>query len=97
MLKWTKWLSNGCKGDTRGLSHTTQDKLNETLDMLDRRKFALQEKVSIENERLKGFTRNKKASAECVKRKSFYESQLEQVENVRSQVTDQIKMLKGYR
>ncbi|KAF5197401.1 Snf7 [Thalictrum thalictroides] len=65
--------------------------------MFERRKLVLQEKISIENERFKSFTkfRNKKAAVECLKRKSFYESQLEQLEHLQSQIKDQIRAING--
>ncbi|KAF9591798.1 hypothetical protein IFM89_025636 [Coptis chinensis] len=95
MVKWKNWFGTGCKGEKLALSHSTHDKLNETIEMLERRKVALQEKVAIENDRYKGFTKfkNKKAAMECLRRKSFYETQLEQIENCRSRVTDQMRRI----
>ncbi|OVA17147.1 Snf7 [Macleaya cordata] len=70
--------------------------LPQSLEKLEVKERILQNKISIETERARDFTksRNKKAAYECLKRKTFYESQMEQLEIFRLQVNDQMRMLK---
>ncbi|KAK8696998.1 hypothetical protein V6N13_113164 [Hibiscus sabdariffa] len=62
---------------------TTLDKLNETLEMLEKKEKVLLKKAATEVEKAKEFTRerNKKAAIQCLKRKRLYEQQIEQLGN----------------
>uniref|UniRef100_A0A0D6R0R1 Uncharacterized protein n=1 Tax=Araucaria cunninghamii TaxID=56994 RepID=A0A0D6R0R1_ARACU len=73
------------------------DKLNETLEMLEKKERVLQKKISTEVERAKEFTRlkNKKAAIQCLKRKKLYETQVEQLGNFQLRIHDQMIMLEG--
>uniref|UniRef100_A0A0C9QN58 TSA: Wollemia nobilis Ref_Wollemi_Transcript_19108_923 transcribed RNA sequence n=1 Tax=Wollemia nobilis TaxID=56998 RepID=A0A0C9QN58_9CONI len=73
------------------------DKLNETLEMLEKKERVLQKKISTEVERAKEYTRlkNKKAAIQCLKRKKLYETQVEQLGNFQLRIHDQMIMLEG--
>ncbi|EXB24687.1 Vacuolar protein sorting-associated protein 32-2-like protein [Morus notabilis] len=83
------------KQETNALA--TLDKLNETLEMLEKKEKVLQKKASAEVERAKEFTRakNKKAAIQCLKRKRLYEQQIEQLGNFQLRIHDQMIMLEG--
>eukprot|EP00252_Welwitschia_mirabilis_P009757 TRINITY_DN2261_c0_g1_i1.p1 TRINITY_DN2261_c0_g1~~TRINITY_DN2261_c0_g1_i1.p1 ORF type:complete len:224 (+),score=85.67 TRINITY_DN2261_c0_g1_i1:241-912(+) len=76
---------------------STLDRLNETLEMLEKKEKVLQKKISVEVEKAKQFTRqkNKKAAIQCLKRKRLYESQVEQLGNFQLRIHDQMIMLEG--
>lgn len=73
------------------------DKLNETLEMLEKKEKVLQKKISTEIEKAKEFTRlkNKRAAIQCLKRKKLYETQVEQLGNFQLRIHDQMIMLEG--
>ncbi|CAK9152761.1 unnamed protein product [Ilex paraguariensis] len=75
----------------------TLDKLNETLEMLEKKENVLQKKASAEIEKAKEFTRakNKKAAIQCLKRKRLYEQQIENLGNFQLRIHDQMIMLEG--
>ncbi|XP_031110235.1 vacuolar protein sorting-associated protein 32 homolog 2-like [Ipomoea triloba] len=75
----------------------TLDKLNETLEMLEKKEKVLQKKASTEVERAKDFTKakNKRAAIQCLKRKRLYEQQIEQLGNFQLRIHDQMIMLEG--
>ncbi|XP_078445224.1 vacuolar protein sorting-associated protein 32 homolog 2-like [Wolffia australiana] len=75
----------------------TLDKLNETLEMLEKKEKVLLKKAAAEVERAKEFTRakNKRAAIQCLKRKRLYEQQVEQLGNFQLRIHDQMTMLEG--
>ncbi|VVA99734.1 unnamed protein product [Arabis nemorensis] len=75
----------------------TLDKLNETLEMLEKKEGVLLKKAAGEVERAKEFTRakNKRAAIQCLKRKKLYEQQVEQLGNFQLRIHDQMIMLEG--
>uniref|UniRef100_A0A251VHJ0 Putative snf7 family n=1 Tax=Helianthus annuus TaxID=4232 RepID=A0A251VHJ0_HELAN len=76
---------------------TTLDKLNETLEMLEKKEKVLLKKAAAEVEKAKEFTRakNKRAAIQCLKRKRLYEQQVEQLGNFQLRIHDQMIMLEG--
>ncbi|KAG5547324.1 hypothetical protein RHGRI_013114 [Rhododendron griersonianum] len=83
------------KQETNAL--TTLDKLNETLEMLEKKEKVLLKKAAGEVEKAKEFTRakNKRAAIQCLKRKRLYEQQIEQLGNFQLRIHDQMIMLEG--
>ncbi|KAG4400779.1 hypothetical protein GLYMA_07G127300v4 [Glycine max] len=75
----------------------TLDKLNETLEMLEKKEKVLLKKVAAEVEKAKEFTRgkNKRAAIQCLKRKRLYEQQIEQLGNFQLRIHDQMILLEG--
>ncbi|GFS43270.1 SNF7 family protein [Actinidia rufa] len=75
----------------------TLDKLNETLEMLEKKDKVLQKKAAAEVEKAKEFTKakNKRAAIQCLKRKRLYEQQIEQLGNFQLRIHDQMIMLEG--
>ncbi|KAH0916985.1 uncharacterized protein LOC103828275 [Brassica rapa] len=75
----------------------TLEKLNETLDMLEKKESLLLKRAAQEVERAKEFTRakNKRAAMQCLKRKRVYEQQVEQLGNYQLRIHDQMIMLEG--
>ncbi|KAJ7560767.1 hypothetical protein O6H91_04G144900 [Diphasiastrum complanatum] len=76
---------------------STLDKLNETLEMLEKKEKVLQKKIAAEIEKARDFTRakNKRAAIACLKRKKLYEVQVEQLGNFQLRIHDQMIMLEG--
>ncbi|PKA51209.1 Vacuolar protein sorting-associated protein 32 like 1 [Apostasia shenzhenica] len=88
---------------------TTLDKLNETLEMLEKKENVLLKKAAAEVEKAKEFTRAKNkrglfcclqvtlsaAAIQCLKRKRLYEQQVEQLGNFQLRIHDQMIMLEG--
>ncbi|KAI8553664.1 hypothetical protein RHMOL_Rhmol05G0033900 [Rhododendron molle] len=76
---------------------TTLDKLNETLEMLEKKEKVLLKKAAGEVEKAKEFTKakNKRAAIQCLKRKRLYEQQIEQLGNFQLRIHDQMIMLEG--
>ncbi|CAK8579464.1 unnamed protein product [Lathyrus sativus] len=76
---------------------TTVNKLNETLDMLEKKENVLVKKAAAEVEKAKEFTKakNKRAAIQCLKRKKLYEEQIEQLGNFQLRIHDQMIMLEG--
>ncbi|KAG8376091.1 hypothetical protein BUALT_Bualt09G0027400 [Buddleja alternifolia] len=83
------------KQETNAL--TTLDKLNETLEMLEKKEGVLQKKAYAEVEKAKDYTRakNKRAAIQCLKRKKLYEEQIGQLANFQLRIHDQMIMLEG--
>ncbi|GMY28818.1 vacuolar protein sorting-associated protein 32 homolog 2-like [Fagus crenata] len=83
------------KQETNAL--TTLDKLNETLEMLEKKENVLLKKAAAEVEKAKQFTRakNKKAAIQCLKKKRLYEQQIEQLGNFQLRLHDQMILLEG--
>jgi charged multivesicular body protein 4 len=83
------------KQETNAL--TTLDKLNETLEMLEKKEKVLLKKAAAEVEKAKEFTRakNKRAAIQCLKRKRLYEQQVEQLGNFQLRLHDQMILLEG--
>lgn len=95
MLK--RLLTKSKKKPTSTIS--TIEKLHETLEMLEKKEFLLQKKISAEIEKAKDYTKakNKKAAIQCLKKKKLYETQIEQLGNFQLRVHDQMIMLEGGR
>ncbi|XP_019175818.1 PREDICTED: vacuolar protein sorting-associated protein 32 homolog 2-like isoform X1 [Ipomoea nil] len=80
---------------------TSIEKLNETLEMLEKKEKVLQKKASVEVEKAKEFTRAKNkrvlldSAIQCLKRKRLYEQQIEQLGNFQLRIHDQMIMLEG--
>ncbi|KAK4283918.1 hypothetical protein QN277_000819 [Acacia crassicarpa] len=76
---------------------TTLDKLNETLEMLEKKENLLVKKVAGEVEKAKEYTRakNKRAAIQCLKKKKLYEQQIEQLGNFQLRIHDQMILLEG--
>lgn len=72
-------------------------KLNETLEMLEKKETVLLKKAGAEVEKAKEFTRakNKRAAIQCLKRKRLYDQQVEQLGNFQLRIHDQMIMLEG--
>ncbi|CAN7014989.1 unnamed protein product [Brassica rapa subsp. trilocularis] len=83
------------KPETNALQ--TLDKLNETLEMLEKKEKVLLKKAGQEVEKAKEYTRakNKRAAIQCLKRKRLYEQQVEQLGNFQLRIHDQMIMLEG--
>lgn len=75
----------------------TIDKLNETLEMLEKKENLLQKKASAEVEKAKAYTKakNKRAAIQCLKRKRLYEEQIGQLANFQLRIHDQMILLEG--
>ncbi|CAL9050032.1 vacuolar protein sorting-associated protein 32 homolog 2-like [Musa acuminata AAA Group] len=75
----------------------TLDKLNETLEMLEKKEKVLLKKMATEVEKAKEFTKvkNKRAAIQCLKRKRLYEQEVEQLGNFQLRIHDQMIMLEG--
>ncbi|KAK6151898.1 hypothetical protein DH2020_014533 [Rehmannia glutinosa] len=75
----------------------TLDKLNETLEMLEKKEGVLQKKASAEVEKAKAYTKakNKRAAIQCLKRKKLYEEQIGQLANFQLRIHDQMILLEG--
>ncbi|EYU30671.1 hypothetical protein ABFS82_11G057000 [Erythranthe guttata] len=76
---------------------TSLDKLNETLEMLEKKENVLQKKAYAEVEKAKAYTKskNKKAAIQCLKKKKLYEEQIAQLGNFQLRIHDQMIMLEG--
>ncbi|KAE8099980.1 hypothetical protein FH972_017919 [Carpinus fangiana] len=75
----------------------TLDKLNETLEMLEKKENVLSRKVAAEVEKAKEFSsaKNKKAAIQCLKRKKLIEQQIEVLGNFQLRIHDQMILLEG--
>ncbi|KAL8054359.1 hypothetical protein ABFS82_05G134300 [Erythranthe guttata] len=73
------------------------EKLNETLEMLEKKENVFLKKAAAEVEKAKAFTRakNKRAAIQCLKRKKLYEQQIEQLGNSQLRIHDQMIMIEG--
>ncbi|XP_047173421.1 vacuolar protein sorting-associated protein 32 homolog 2-like [Vigna umbellata] len=73
------------------------EKLNKTLELLEKKEDVLLKKVNAEKEKAIEFIRrkNKRAAAQCVNRKKLYEQQIEQLGNFQLRIHDQMIMLEG--
>ncbi|KAL6496546.1 hypothetical protein OROGR_029804 [Orobanche gracilis] len=89
------WLLGKPKQENNAL--VTLEKLNETLEMLEKKDGVLQKKASAELEKAKEYTKakNKRAAMQCLKRKKLYEGQIEQLANFQLRIHDQMIMLEG--
>ncbi|XP_057977098.1 vacuolar protein sorting-associated protein 32 homolog 2-like [Malania oleifera] len=85
------------KPEPKANALTSLDKLNETLEMLEKKEKVLVKKASAEVEKAREFTisKNKKAAIKCLKRKRLYEQQIEQLGNFQLRVHDQMILLEG--
>ncbi|KAJ1421049.1 Snf7 family [Sesbania bispinosa] len=82
----------------------TLDKLNETLEMLEKKENVLLKKAAAEVEKAKDFTKGKNKKGRFLnswrqfnvcKRKRLYEQQIEQLGNFQLRIHDQMIMLEG--
>ncbi|GAA0167270.1 membrane traffic protein [Lithospermum erythrorhizon] len=75
----------------------TLEKLNETLEMLEKKENVLQKKAAAEVEKAKQFTgaKNKRAAIQCLKKKRLYEQQIEHLGNFQLRIHDQMLTLEG--
>ncbi|XP_031375258.1 vacuolar protein sorting-associated protein 32 homolog 2-like [Punica granatum] len=75
----------------------TIDRLNETLEMLEKKENFLVKKASAEMEKAKEFTKAKKKNValQCLKKKKMYEKQIEQLGTFQLRIHDQMIMLEG--
>jgi len=82
-------------GKTDAMS--TIERLNETLEMLEKREALLQKKMAEEIRKAKEYTKmkNKRAALQCLKRKKMYEAQADQLANQQLRIHDQKIMLEG--
>ncbi|GLT32242.1 hypothetical protein SLA2020_069210 [Shorea laevis] len=76
---------------------TTLDKLNETLEMLEKKEKVLVKKAAAEVEKAKVAAQGgrKKVAIQCLKKKKLYEQQIEQLGNFQLRIHDQMIMLEG--
>eukprot|EP00898_Chlorokybus_atmophyticus_P003121 jgi/Chlat1/380/Chrsp10S01494 len=83
--------------NTSATTIDTLSKLNETLEMLEKREKVLQKKAALEVEKAKEYSRqkNKRAALQCLKRKKMYEAQADQLANNQLRIHDQMIMLEG--
>jgi len=82
-------------GKTDAMS--TIERLNETLEMLEKREALLHKKMAEEIRKAKEYTKmkNKRAALQCLKRKKMYEAQADQLANQQLRIHDQKIMLEG--
>ncbi|XP_050364234.1 vacuolar protein sorting-associated protein 32 homolog 2-like [Argentina anserina] len=75
----------------------TLHKLNETLEMLEKKEKLLGKKAAAEVEKAKQFTKakNRSSAIKCLKRKKLYEQQIEQLGNFQLRIHDQMIMLES--
>nr|CAD1844944.1 unnamed protein product [Ananas comosus var. bracteatus] len=85
-------LFGGCR-DESPVSSSQQ--LKQVLEVLGQKEITLQKKIDIEVERAKEFTRarNKQAAFQCLKRKKYYEGQMERLGSFQQRVHDQEQKL----
>ncbi|XP_004291010.1 PREDICTED: vacuolar protein sorting-associated protein 32 homolog 2-like [Fragaria vesca subsp. vesca] len=83
------------KQDAKALP--TLHKLNETLEMLEKKEKLLGKKAAAEVEKAKQFTqaKNRSSAIKCLKRKKLYEQQIEQLGNFQLRIHDQMIMLES--
>ncbi|KAG6588015.1 Vacuolar protein sorting-associated protein 32-like 1, partial [Cucurbita argyrosperma subsp. sororia] len=91
------FLSSPLRSPEESSALATLDKLNETLEMLEKKEKVLLKKASTEVEKAKDYTRakNKRAAIQCLKRKRLYEQQIEQLGNFQLRIHDQMILLEG--
>ncbi|KAK4755923.1 hypothetical protein SAY87_009680 [Trapa incisa] len=75
----------------------TIDKLNESLEMLEKKENLLVKKASAEVEKAKEYSKAKKKNAalQCLKKKKLYEKQIEQLATFQLRIHDQMIMLES--
>ncbi|XP_020239983.1 vacuolar protein sorting-associated protein 32 homolog 2 [Cajanus cajan] len=75
----------------------TLDKLNKTLEMLEKKEEFLLRKRNAEEEKAKTFIRvkNKRGATQCLMRKRLYDQQIQQLLNFQLRIHDQMIMLEG--
>ncbi|CAL5048618.1 unnamed protein product [Urochloa decumbens] len=85
------------KQQSQATALASLDKLNETLEMLEKKENLLVKKANLEVEKAKNFTKakNKRAAIQCLKRKRLYEQQIEQLGNFQLRIHDQMIMLEA--
>ncbi|KAF0909048.1 hypothetical protein E2562_030802 [Oryza meyeriana var. granulata] len=84
------WLLRGCRHEC-----SASDQLKQARDVFMAKEAVLQKKISQEMERAKEFTKsgNKQAAIQCLKRKKYYESQMNQVGSVQLRINTKEKMI----
>ena len=70
---------------------------SQTLSMLEKREELLNKKMALELQKAKEFNRakNKRAALQCLKRKKLYEQQIENLQNHRLKLDEQVITLEG--
>ncbi|XP_039132032.1 vacuolar protein sorting-associated protein 32 homolog 2-like [Dioscorea cayenensis subsp. rotundata] len=76
---------------------SSSDKLQETLETLEKKEQLLQKKISNEIQKAKNYTsqKNKNAAIQCLKKKKLYEAEIERIANLQLRVHDQMLTLHG--
>ncbi|KAL6656541.1 hypothetical protein ACP70R_004321 [Stipagrostis hirtigluma subsp. patula] len=74
---------------------SASDQLKQARDVFVAKEAVLQKKIAQEMERAKEFTKsgNKQAAMQCLKRKKYYESQMNQVGSVQLRINTKEKMI----
>ncbi|EAZ03917.1 hypothetical protein OsI_26050 [Oryza sativa Indica Group] len=102
------WLLRGCRDECSASDQLKQGVVKEknrcwfwgafsvnARDVFVAKEAVLQKKISQEMERAKEFTKsgNKQAAMQCLKRKKYYESQMNQVGSVQLRINTKEKMI----
>ncbi|KAG0544974.1 hypothetical protein BDA96_02G322100 [Sorghum bicolor] len=84
------WILRGCRDES-----SASDQLKQARDVFKAKEAVLQKKISQEMERAKEFTKsgNKQAAMQCLKRKKYYESQMNQVGSVQLRINTKERMI----
>ncbi|CAD6218034.1 unnamed protein product [Miscanthus lutarioriparius] len=84
------WILRGCRDES-----SASDQLKQARDVFKAKEAVLQKKISQEMERAKEFTKsgNKQAAMQCLKRKKYYESQMNQVGSVQLRINSKERMI----
>ncbi|XP_020586240.1 vacuolar protein sorting-associated protein 32 homolog 1-like [Phalaenopsis equestris] len=82
-----------CKEDSSSVSSSS--KLQQAFEKLEKKEIILQEKIAVEIERAKEFTKakNRPAALQCLVRKKFYEEQIEHLGSFQMLIHDKEQML----
>lgn len=89
------WISRRPKEETSALA--SLEKLQETLEMLEKKEGVYMKKAAAEVEKAKEFTKrkNKKAAIQCLRRKRLIEEQIEPIAKYQLRIHDQMILLEG--
>lgn len=89
------WISRRPKEETNALA--SLEKLQETLEMLEKKEGVYMKKAAAEVEKAKEFTKrkNKKAAIQCLRRKKLIEEQIEPIAKYQLRIHDQMILLEG--
>ncbi|XP_078445934.1 vacuolar protein sorting-associated protein 32 homolog 1-like isoform X2 [Wolffia australiana] len=83
---------SACTGESGSRSSTSRE-LQKTFEMLEKKEATLQQKILVEVERAKEFTKanKKQAALQFMKRKRYYEAQMEQIWDLKLQIHEEQK------